>query len=858
MATDKENNKNGENDDAFEEDEESEESRKEHAAAAINEKGVVNAEITEEMEKAYINYAMSVIVSRALPAVEDGLKPVHRRILYAMDLLGLKPTAQTKKSARIVGDIMGKLHPHGNLAIYDALVRMAQDFSLRYPLVIGQGNFGSRDGDPPAAERYTEAKLSAPAMDILEDLDKETVKMIPNFDNTLDEPELLPAKLPNLLINGASGIAVGMATNIPPHNLTEVCDATIKYIDNHDITIDKLLEIVQGPDFPTGGSASGDMKEVYSTGRGRITVRGRIGTETKKGKERIIITEIPYMVNKADLVTQIAQLAQEKKLTEISDIRDESAKGKIRVVIDLRRGVDSKFVINKLYKFTRLQDYFDVNLLALVRGKPLTLDLKRILQEYVRHRVEVVEKRTKFDLRKAEDRLEIVKGLIIALKDIDDVITLIKKADNSTDAKEKLVHKYKLSIRQAEAILEIKLSALTHLEQDKLKKEEKDLEEKIKELKKILSSKEEILSVIRKEVMEIKRKYGDERRTRVMAGAIKELEEKDLVQKKDVVITITDKGYCKRMDIATYKEQKRGGKGIIGSDLSTGDFVKQLMTCSTHDFLLFFTSKGRVYWLKAHDVPAAERYSKGKAIINLLNLKDEKLSSVMAVKEFEGELLLVTANGIIKKMPLKMFSKPRSSGVRVMNFPVDSNDELIDVKLIKEKEQILLITKKGQAIRFASSEVRSMGRAAYGVTGVKLGANDRVMSLEVLPSPENNKDVSILTITERGYGKRSLVEDYRLTGRAGKGVINLKVSHDKTGNVVTSVSINNKDKIIVTSEKGMVIKTNVKEIRVMSRATQGVRIVKLQEGDKVSDLVKLVEEIEMNGNGDGNGEGKKE
>lgn len=828
-------------DDAFEEDEESEESKKQLEAAKSNEKGVINAEISEEMEKAYINYAMSVIVSRALPAIEDGLKPVHRRILYAMDLLGLKPNSQTKKSARIVGDVMGKLHPHGDMAIYDALVRMAQDFSLRYPLVIGQGNFGSVDNDPPAASRYTEAKLSGPAMELLEDLDKETVKFIPNFDNSLEEPELLPAKLPNLLINGSSGIAVGMATNIPPHNLSEVCDATIKVIDNPDVDLDKLLDIISGPDFPSGGSASGNMQEIYSTGKGRITLRGKIGTETKKGKERIIITEIPYQVNKAALVTQIAELASEKKLTEISDIRDESAKGKIRIVIDLRRGVDSKFVINKLYKFTRLQDSFDVNLLALVKGKPVTLDLKRALAEYVRHRADVVEKRTKFDLKKAEDRIEIVKGLIIALKDIDNIINLIKKADNSTDAKEKLTNKYNLSIRQAEAILEIKLSALTHLEQNKLKEEEENLEIKIKDLKKILSSKQEVLSVIRKELQEIKKKYGDERKTRVMVGAIKQLEEKDLIQKKEVVITITDKGYAKRMDVQTYKEQKRGGKGIIGSDLSTGDFVKKLMTCSTHDFLLFFTSKGRVYWLKAHDIPAAERYSKGKALINLLNLKEEKVASVMAVKEFAGEILLVTSNGVIKKMPLKMFAKPRSSGVRVMTFPLDAVDELIDVKPISEKEQILLITKKGQAIRFENSEVRSMGRAAYGVTGIKLDKNDRVMSLEVIP--EDNKDNSIMTITQRGYGKRSMVDDYRLTGRAGKGVINLKVSHDKTGDVVTSISVSDDDKFIVTTEKGMVIKSNVSELRVMSRATQGVRIVKLQEGDKVSDLIRVVDDL---------------
>ena len=520
----KEDEKKIEEDEEIEE-EESEESKKELEEGKKREleKGMINSEITEEMEKAYIDYAMSVIVSRALPCVEDGLKPVHRRILYAMNELGLDK-GHTIKCARIVGDVLGKLHPHGDVAVYDSLVRMAQDFSLRYPLIHGQGNFGSMDGDMPAAMRYTEAKLDSISKELLEDLEKDTVKMVPNFDNTMNEPELLPGKLPNLLINGSSGIAVGMATNIPPHNLGEVCEGIIKYIENPEVTIEKLAEIIQGPDFPTGGQLSGDILNIYKTGRGRVTVRAKVNTEEKKGRYRIIISEIPYMVNKADLVKEIANLAQEKKVTEMADIRDESAKGKVRIVIDLRKNVDPKFVVNKLFKFTRLQDTFDINMLALVKGKPLTMDIRRFIQEYIRHRRDVVTKRTKFDLKKAEDRLEIVKGLMIALKDIDVIIDLIKKADHSTDAKEKLVKKFELSIRQAEAILEIKLSALTHLEQDKLKKEQEALLTEIKELQKILSSDIEILSVIRKEVMELKRKYGDERKTHILQREIGEFE----------------------------------------------------------------------------------------------------------------------------------------------------------------------------------------------------------------------------------------------------------------------------------------------------------------------------------------------
>ena len=838
-----EENTNGK-EEAIEKEEEKEQSKELEKEEVETGRKIIGAEITEEMEKAYIDYAMSVIVARALPSVEDGLKPVHRRILYAMYKMGLKPEKQTVKSARVVGDVLGHFHPHGDMAVYDSLVRMAQDFSLRYPLIIGQGNWGSIDGDSQAAMRYTECKLSSMSIELLEDIEKDTVKMIPNFDNSIKEPELLPGKLPNLLINGSSGIAVGMATNIPPHNLTEVCEGVIKYIENPEITIEKLSDIITGPDFPTGGQISGNILEIYKTGKGRVVVRGRTTIEEHKGKESIIITEIPYMVNKTSLIEQIAKLVQDKKIQDISDLRDESAKGKIRIVIELRKGVDSKFVINKLYKFTRLQDNFDINLLALVKGKPKILDLKRIIQEYVRHRKEVVEKRTKFLLKEAEDRLEIVLGLLIALKDIDSVIEIIKKAEHTTDAKEKLVKKYSLSIRQAEAILDMKLSSLTRLENDKLKKEEKELNEIIKELKKILSSDKEILEVIRKELLEIKRKYGDERKTQVLVREIGEIEEKDMVQKKDVVITITDKGYAKRMDTKTYKEQKRGGKGVIGSDLATGDFVKQLFTCSTHDYLLLFTNKGKVYWLKAHEIPAVERYSKGKALVNMLNLKEETIQNVLAVKKFEDFLIFVTKKGIVKKLPLQQLSKPRASGVRAIKLPMDDSDLLIGVLPLKEKQEVLLVTRKGLAVRFNSDDVRSMGRASYGVTGVRLNQTDEVVSLEVLPLDKTlEKKETILTITERGFGKRSMIEDYRLINRGGKGVITLKIA-GKTGNVIKTASVNDSDTVIVTTASGMVIRTPVKNIRVMSRNTQGVHIVRLKDNDKVSDVAKVSEIVE--------------
>ena len=804
----------------------------------LGEDRTISTEISTEMQKSYIDYAMSVIVSRALPAVEDGLKPVHRRILFAMKQMGLDK-GPTKKSARIVGDTMGKYHPHGDMAIYDALVRMAQDFSLRYPLIQGQGNWGSLDGDNAAASRYTEAKLAKISVELLQDIDKETVKFVGNFDNSLEEPIILPGKLPNLLINGSSGIAVGMTTNIPPHNLTEVCDAIIETVDKPKITIEELMQIIRGPDFPTGGVVvSDELHKLYSTGRGGMTVRGKIANESTKNKELIVIEEIPYQVNKAELVKQIAELARDKKITDVTDIRDESSKGKVRIVIELRKGIDPKFTINRLYKSTNLQTRFNAILVALVHGIPKTLNLKQIIEAYIDYRRKIIRKRTEFDLNKAEAREHIVKGLLIAQKNIDKVIETIKKSKTGAEASENLQSKFGLSKKQADAILEITLKQLTALEREKLEKEEIDLIELIKKLKIILFDEKEIYKIIKHDLNELKNNYGDNRRTKIIK-TIKEIGEEDLVLKKDVVITITEKGYIKRMPFKSYNEQKRGGKGVIGTELSTDDFVKQILTCSTHDYLLLFTKRGRIFWLKAYRVPETQRYGKGQAIINLLNIKDDNISSVMAVKDFKDYLFIVTKNGQVKKIRLDMFSKPRNTGVRIINLPTDNSDSVVDVKRISDKQQVMLMTAEGQAIKFNSDDVRNMGRASYGVTGIKLDNKDKVVSMEIVPLGKT--DETILTITEKGYGKRSEIEEYRLTGRAGKGVINVKVT-DKTGQVIRTIAVKPKDNIVVTTKKGMAIRTDIKNIRVMGRATQGVRIINLKSGDLVSDIARLHED----------------
>lgn len=798
------------------------------------EEGVINTEVTHEMKKAYLDYAMSVIVSRAIPSIEDGMKPVQRRILFAMHEMGLKPNTSTKKSARVVGDVMGKYHPHGDSSIYEAMARMTQDFSLRYPLVFGQGNFGSIDGDSPAAMRYTEAKLEKLSTEILEDIDKETVEFKKNYDGSTQEPALLPGKLPTLMLNGATGIAVGMATNIPPHNLREVTDCIIKHIDNPEATVEDYMTTITGPDFPTGGLVQGDMLELYKTGRGRMIVRGRTNVEVGKKKDSIIITEIPYMLNKSTLITQIANLVRDKRVKDISDLRDESSKGKIRIVIELKKDVDAQFVINALYKYTRLQDSFNVNFLALVGGSPKTLGLMDVLKNYMSHRKTIVANRTKFALKKAKIRQEIVDGLLTALDNIDEVIKIVRYDANPS---EKLIERFKFTVNQVKAILETKLRQLTSMEHSKLKSEAQELTKNIKRCEEILGNIEEVIKIIRAEVIYLKEKYGDARRTQVLKRVITGISEKDLVEEKDVVVSITEKGYVKRMDIKTYKEQKRGGRGVIGSGLATGDFTKQMLTCSTHDYLMFFTTRGRVLWLKAFELPEAERYGKGKAIVNLLGLKQEKVTNVISVKTFDDYLMMATKNGVVKRISLSNFSKPRTSGVKAINLPEDGSDELIGVEIIKEGQEVSLATRNGKAIRFNSSEVRPMGRASYGVAGIKMNEGDVVVSLEILGKE------AIFTITENGYGKRTAIEDYRKTSRAGKGVINLKVT-DKTGKVVNTVSVKDDDSIIVSTARGMVIRTGLKSVRVMGRAAQGVRIVNLHDGDKVTDVTKVHDDSE--------------
>jgi len=802
----------------------------------IDKDRVLAVEISREMKKAYIDYAMSVIVNRALPSIEDGLKPVHRRILFAMKVMGLEK-GMTKKSARIVGDVIGKYHPHGDTSVYHAMVRMAQDFSLRYPLVLGQGNFGSMDGDNPAAMRYTEAKLKKIAVELLEDMEKDTVEMLPNFDNSMKEPLILPGKVPNLLINGASGIAVGMTTNIPPHNLTEVCDGIIATIDNPKIDVDGLMEIIKGPDLPTGGQIIGEnLKELYTSGRAGFVMRGKVKTEEKGGKELIVITEIPYQVNKSTLVMQIADLVRDKKLLEVSDLRDESSKGKVRIVIEMKKGANSQFTINRLFKSTKLQGRFDAILVALEGGVPKTFGLKQMIESYIKFRRRIIRKRTEYDLDKAEKRLHIVEGLLLAQKHIDKIIETIKKSKTGAEAKENLIRNYKLSERQADAILEITLKQLTSLEREKLEKEEKDLIELIGKLKKILDNEKEIYKLIKNDLEELKKDYGDERRSKIIR-TVKDINEKDLVQKKDVIITITEKGYIKRMPFKTYNEQKRGGKGVIGAELSTEDFVRDLITCSTHDHLLLFTARGRIFWLKAYKVPEVQRYGKGQALVNLLNIKDDTVTNVIAVKSFEDYLFMATRKGQVKKIKLDLFSKPRNAGVRIINLPADNSDEVVGVKRISKGKDVMLMSKKGQAIKFNSQDVRDMGRASYGVTGIKMDKGDEVVSMEIINDPTS----SILTITERGFGKRSKVEDYRKTGRAGKGVINLKIS-EKTGNVVDTIDVSDGDKFVVSTKKGIVIKSGVKDIRVMGRATSGVTIIKLGVGDRVSTIAKLVKD----------------
>ncbi len=793
---------------------------------------VIPKVIEEEMKQAYVDYAMSVIVGRALPDVRDGLKPVHRRILYAMHEMGMFHNKPFKKCARIVGEVLGKFHPHGDTAVYDSLVRMAQEFSLRYTLIKGQGNFGSLDGDKAAAMRYSEAKLNQLAEEMLQDIDKETVSWRDNFDGSLKEPEVLPAKVPNLLINGSSGIAVGMATNIPPHNLREVCDATIKVIDEPEVSAKELMEIIPGPDFPTGGEVSGGetLFHAYKKGRGRVIIKSVV--EEEKGK--LIVKEIPYQVNKAELIEQIAELVRNKKIKGIKNINDESDREGIRIVIDLKKEADSQVVLNQLYKYSRLKVFFGINLLALVDNEPRTLGLKEVISHYVAHQQEMVKKRTQYDFQQAEKRVHVLEGLIVAIDNIDAVIPGIKKSKTVEEAKKFLIEKYKLSEIQAKAILEMKLQKLASLEQEKIKKEDKELKIKIEEYREILGSEKKILSIIKNELKKLKENYGDERRSKMVEGGEEELEMEELIEEETVVVTITHEGYIKRIPLKVYRTQKRGGKGVKAAGMKDEDFIEDLFVCSSHAYLLLFTDKGRVNWLKVYEIPEGSRQAKGKHLANLIGLKDENITAIVPVESFgEGYLFMATERGIVKKTGLMEFSRPRKGGIIALT--LDSGDKLVGVKLTDGEQQIILASGDGMAVHFREADVRAMGRTARGVIGMRLG-KDKLVGMIVAEEGKN-----ILTITEKGYGKRTAVSEYRLIGRGGKGVTNIKIT-EKNGKVVKVMLVDGQEELMLISKFGVAIRVGSGGISQIGRATQGVRVMRLSEGDRVVAAAKIVKE----------------
>jgi len=797
---------------------------------------VVDRPLVEEMEQSYLDYAMSVIVSRALPDVRDGLKPVHRRILYAMWDIGLRSNAKYRKSATVVGEVLGKYHPHGDVAVYDSMVRMAQDFSMRYPLVNGQGNFGSVDGDGAAAMRYTEAKLMPLAEEMLTDLEKDTVNFIPNYDGSQKEPQVLPAKLPNLLLNGAMGIAVGMATSIPTHNVTEVIDATVHLIDNPDASVDDLLQFVKGPDFPTGGIIFNqeDIRMAYATGKGRIVIRAKAEiVEEKSGQFQIIATELPYQVNKATLLEKIAELVRDKKIEGIRDLRDESDKEGIRVVVELKKDAYPKKVLNQLYKFTELQTAFHVNLLALVDGiQPRVLTLVDILTEYIKHRREVIVRRTEFDLHKAKDRAHILEGLFMALEDIDKIITTIKKSKDREDAKINLVKKFSLSDRQAIAILEMKLQQLANLERLKVEEELKEKKKLIKELTELLKSDKKIFGVVKEELLELREKYGDERKTKVVASAIDKFSQEDLIPNEATVVVVTKDGYIKRLPPDTFKTQGRGGKGVIGLTTKEEDVVEQLFTTITHADLLFFTTRGRVFQLKAYDVPPGSRTSKGQAIVNFLQLApEEKISATLALSEVRDDnkfLVMVTKKGLIKKVKFEEFDNVRRSGLIAIKLKSDDNLEW--VRPSSGKDDIMLVTANGQAIRFKEAGVRAMGRSAAGVRGMRLKKADWVVGIDIIFEGKSSKEEQVLVITDNGFAKRTNVAEFKTQGRGGSGIKAAKIT-SKTGKTVAAFVVNAKlaeEDLIVMSEKGQVIRLPLKTISVLGRATQGVRVMRFK------------------------------
>jgi DNA gyrase subunit A len=800
--------------------------------------------VEDIMEDSYLRYSMSVIVARALPDVRDGLKPVHRRILYVMDKMGIRATGKTVKSAQIVGEVMGKYHPHGDSAIYDSMVRMAQDWSMRYMLVNGQGNFGSMDGDPPAAMRYTEAKMGRLTEAMLADIDKETVPFRDNYDGSRQEPEVLPAKLPNLLLNGQMGIAVGMATNIPPHNINEIIDAIVVQIDNPEATLDDLLEHVQGPDFPTGGIVYGkeSIRTALTTGRGGVIVRGVADIEeTKKGGHQIVITEIPYALNKASLIEKIAALVHDKKISGIRDLRDETARGDVRIVVELKKDAYPKKILNQLYKLTPLQTAFHYNMLALVDGiQPRVLGLQDILQEYIKHRQVVIRKRTEYELRKAQERAHILEGLKIALDHIDEVIKVIRASKSTDEAQASLMTKFKLSEIQAKAILAMQLRALTGLERQKIEDELAELLKMIAKFEAILASEKEILKIVKNELLEMKKQFGDERRTKVVPQELGRMSDEDLVPDEQVVVTLTSANYIKRSQIADYKKQGRGGKGKRGMTTREEDVIEHVINASTHDFLLFFTTKGRVFRLKTYEVPTAGLNAKGVAIVNLLQLQpEEKVSSVINISKQEnnGFLFMCTSKGVVKKTPFEQYTNVRSSGLITIN--LDNDDELRWVKITSGENEVLISTSQGQAIRFDEKDVRPMGRSARGVRGIRLRAGDNVVAMDVVKAGSN-----IFVISEKGYGKRTIVDQFTAHARGGVG-IRSAVVNTKTGDLVgvRALSSGGEEEVIIISSQGQTIRLGINNIPELGRATQGVRIMRLNDGDKVVSLALVDAEV---------------
>jgi DNA gyrase subunit A len=800
---------------------------------------IIHRPIEDEMQKSYIDYAMSVIVGRALPDVRDGLKPVHRKILFAMHELGNTFNKPPKKSARIVGEVIGKFHPHGDIAAYDALVRMAQDFSLRYPLVDGQGNFGSVDGDGAAAMRYTEVRLAKIAEFMLADIEKNTVDFVDNFDASLQEPVVLPTRLPNLLINGSSGIAVGMATNIPPHNLRETVDAIVHLIDNPEMEILELMEFIKGPDFPTGGIIYGinGIIEAYTTGKGRIKVRALADIEELEGRNRIIVTEIPYQVNKANLIETIAELVKDKRIEGITDLRDESDREGMRIVIELRKDIMADVVLNQLFAHTQMEVTFGVINIALVDNEPKVLPLKETIQYFIDFRKEVVIRRTNYELEQARKREHILQGLMIAVDNLDETIQIIRSSQNAEEARNRLMERFELDEEQAKAILDMRLQKLTGLEIESLRLEFEELLKHIADLEDILASPERVRAIIKEELLEIREQHGDERRTVIVEGAL-EWDLEDLIPVEDMVVTITQDGYIKRVPLDTYKGQRRGGVGLIGMQTKEEDVLTDLFVTSTHDYLMFFTNLGRVYWLKAYRLPIGGRHAKGKPIVNLLpNLEEgELVNETIPVSEFDDSRFLVfsTRKGIIKKTRLSAYAHVRSTGIIALN--LDEGDELVETKLTDGQKEIVLATKKGQAVRFQESDVRPMGRPARGVRGVRLGGDDEVVSMAVV-TPDSN----LLTLTENGFGKLSKVEDYRKTKRGGKGVITIKTT-ERNGMVVAVKEVAEGDELIVTSQQGMIIRVPVDQIRLSGRATMGVTIMRIKEDDTVCAVARLARE----------------